>query len=266
MALGASGCFSPSFDRCHVSCGAGGSCPPGTQCLADGYCHGSDDEALCTGPQFDGSVADGMTDGAAVVDGSAIDGALPLCEPNDGASITPTEAGQLVITEIQKDPVTSEPAGEWFEIYNPSDSQNYDLMGLQVFDAQSMFNINSSLVIGPGCHLVLASSGDADANGGVSPVHYDYVDTWSLGNSGDEKVEIYNSVAEVIIDVVEFSPAAPWPDDDMGAAMSLGPGVGDMNLTAIANDDGNNWCDAAAEDSYGTGGQGTPGRANPLCP
>src|SRR5262249_51564383 len=45
-----------------------------------------------------------------------------------------------------------------------------------------------------------------------------------------------------------------------GVARSLDPG----KLDATADDDQASWCDATV--SYGDGGKGTPGRANPTCP
>lgn len=44
--IGAAACYSPQINECSIECGAGASCPSGTTCLADNFCHGSQ-STLC---------------------------------------------------------------------------------------------------------------------------------------------------------------------------------------------------------------------------
>ncbi len=46
--LGAAACYSPQINECSIQCGSGSSCPSGTTCLADNFCHGSQ-TTLCSG-------------------------------------------------------------------------------------------------------------------------------------------------------------------------------------------------------------------------
>src|SRR6185503_2017211 len=140
LAEASTACFKPSFDACAVTCGADQLCPDGMTCLGDGMCHHSDSEALCAPrPDADPNQPDA-------------DPNQPDADPNQpdaGPPITPTEEGQLVITELMIDSVaTPEQAHEWVEIYNPSDSVAYELQGMWVADAVlDIFEIDTSVIV-----------------------------------------------------------------------------------------------------------------------
>ncbi|HEU5058688.1 MAG TPA: lamin tail domain-containing protein [Kofleriaceae bacterium] len=241
-AAASSACFSPSFDSCAVECGAGGSCPDGMTCLGDGVCHRSAGEPLC-GPRPDA------------------DPDRPDADPNQpdaGPPVTPDQPGQLVITEILIDSQASpEEPHEWFELYNPSDTVTYDLLGLQVGDVLfDIFEIDVSVLVPPGGRIVLGESDDLDMNGGVT-VAFDWPNgNFDLGN-GDDEVILYNPVADVNIDDVVYG--VDW--DTTGRALSLDPD----SENDVDNDDLISWCDATTP--FGTDGDlGSPGEPNPQCP
>jgi hypothetical protein len=242
-------CFKPSFDACAITCGSGELCPEGMTCLGDGMCHRSAGEALCAArPDADPNQPDA-------------DPNQPDADPNRpdaGPPVTPDTLGQLVITELMIDSnANPDQAHEWFELYNPSDSVTYDLLGLQVGDTLfDFFEIDTSVLVRPGEYVIFGETDDMDVNGGVR-VDYDYPDdAFNLTNDADEVI-LYNPDADMNIDDVAYG--ATW--FATGAALSLDPD----SLNATDNDAQLSWCDATT--SFGTAGDlGTPGAANPDCP
>ena len=283
VGLGSGGCFSPKFESCAVSCGEASACPDDQFCLSDGKCHASQDDELCTSGG-DASVDDGddvsdvsddpddtsdvsdvsddpddtsddpddSADDVVPPDGGPPDASLP----DAGPAVTPTEQGDLVISEIHKDPFESgDLTGEWFEVYNPT-KQTFDMQGLRIgdFGAES-FDIVSEVIVPPGGRVIFARRGDPDVNGGVTGVDYVWGDAMSLGNNGDE-ILIENVETSTFIDAVLYDLVFP---DIEGAAMSLDPDLHDT----VDNDSSKSWC--AASTVYGAGDLGTPGTANPDC-
>jgi len=241
LAAASTACFKPSFDACAVTCGADQLCPDGMTCLGDGMCHRSASEALCAArPDADPNQPDADPDRA-----------------DAGPPVTPTEEGQLVITELMIDSVaTPEQAHEWVEIFNPSDSVSYELQGMWVADSVlDIFEFDSSVIVRPGEHIVLGESDDLGSNGGVA-VDYDWPDAdFNLSNDADEVI-LYNPDLDVYIDEVDYG--ATWFAE--GAALSLDPD----SKNAVDNDAEASWCDATT--AFGTSGDlGTPGAANPDC-
>ena len=95
--------------------------------------------------------------------------------------------GELIITEVMKNPIgISDDDGEWFEIKVLTSSE-VDLIGLQVEDADgdSMI-INSNFMVQPNDLVLLAVSGDSLLNGGIEPDIVYSVDDFQLANSNDE--------------------------------------------------------------------------------
>ena len=255
------GCFGPSFSPCTIQCGSGGACPPGLSCSADGFCHGPDEVTACN-PADDGSIRD-----SAPID-SPWDGAIG---PGDGGvdafmssadAGPPMSAGDLIITEIQKDPCAenfmgnctlSDNDGEWFEVFNAT-GQALQLEQLLVNDTGGeSFVVTQPVIINSGAYFVFGLNADDEVNGGVT-VDYEYAPTLQLGN-GDDEVRLY--VGATLIDQVEYTTAA-FPDEE-GRALSLDP----AHLDALENDTGGFWCSAST--SYGDGDFGSPGIANPTC-
>jgi hypothetical protein len=248
-AAASSACFSPSFDSCAVSCGAGGSCPDGMTCLGDGVCHRSPGDQLCAPrPDADPNQPDA-------------DPEQPDADPDQpdaGPPVTPTEEGQLVISEIMIDSMADpDQIHEWFELYNPSDSVTYDLQGLWVGDTVlDLFEIDAPVLVRPGTYVVLGETDDQEMNGGVE-VAFDWPDADFNLTNGTDEVILYNPDLDLNIDDMGYTSA--W--FSVGAALNLDPD----SLNAIDNDSMASWCDATM--SFGTDGDlGTPGAANTDCP
>jgi len=218
-------------------------------CLGDGVCHRSAGESLCAPrPDADPNQPDADPD-------------QPDADPDqpDAAPpVTPDAFGQLVISEIMIDSAADpDQAHEWFEVHNPSDSVTYDLQGLQVTDffVTEGFEINASVLVQPGAYVIFGETDDQGMNGGVM-VDFDWPDLdFNLTNGADE-VYLYNPVADVDIDGVDYG--ASW--FSMGAALNLDPD----SLNATDNDSMASWCDGSTP--FGTDGDlGSPGAANPDC-
>ena len=268
LALGSAGCFSPKFEACAVTCGEASACPDEQFCLGDGKCHASEDEELCTINPDDASVIDGSTpgdDGGTRIDSgggdgdedAGADGGEPDASLIDaGPPVSPTSPGDLVITEIHRDPTAAQdPAGEWFEILNPTDS-TFDLVGLRVRDADTdFFDIVGSVIVPPGGRVVFARVANPDQNGGVAGVDLEYGELFTLAN-GEDEVFIENLDPAVILDSVSYG--FDFPDVE-GASLSLDPD----EETSTGNNDAANWC--SGQTPYGLGDLGSPGSANPDC-
>lgn len=163
-------------------------------------------------------------------------------------------AGDLVITEIMKNPAGSDSAGEWIEIYNNA-GFDVDLSGLTLEDDGGNSETLGSYTIGDGDYAVIGSNTDSGTNGGVG---VDLGITWSnfkLDNAGDEVV-IKNGATEV--DRVNYG-SGTYPNVS-GDNWNLDRSVRD----ATSNDSSANWC--RGYDTYGTSGNyGTPGWYNNDC-
>jgi len=123
-------------------------------------CDSDDDEAWgpqCGGNDCEDEIRD-MVDNDC--DGVADDGVI--------------DAGEIVITEIMKDPdEVQDTVGEWFEIYNPS-AMDINLEGWVISDDLSDNHaIQGQLIIPAGGYLVLGIEDDSAVNGGVT-VDYEY--------------------------------------------------------------------------------------------
>jgi hypothetical protein len=199
-------------------------------------------------------------------------GALEICGDGHGNDCNETvisdacpAVGALVITEIMVNPaLTTDPAGEWFEITNVS-SSTYDLEGLVIADLAGSDQIDVSLVLGPGEYALFAYYS--------TPLRwYDFAYTGiTLNNSGNESVTIRTAAestpASTTIDTVAFNSS--WPFGN-GVAMAFSPTPG--STSAVDNGTSTNW--AAATCSYHMNlsvspyyEKGTPGGENDLvCP
>ncbi len=206
----------------------------------------------------------------------------PAGEPAEEPSSEPTPAddiaeGDLVITEIMKNPCVCTPAGtcppdetatgecvlddamgEWFEIYNASGSE-LNLMGLRIKDGNAdspdAFQVSSELMIAADSYLLFGNNEESATNGGVT---VDYVfngDSFSLANGDDE---IILSNGNGVIDGVSYTDGE-FPDLK-GASLTLSSD----GMDSTSNDDGANWCEGSSV--YGDGDQGTPGAVNDPCP
>ena len=153
----------------------------------------------------------------------------------------------LIITEIMPDPAAvSDSYGEWFEIYNTSDS-SINLNGWVLKDAGNdehiIVNDTMPVLIESGEYFVLARNGDETSNGGLNA---DYVYSgFNLSNSEDEII-LTDSLG-AIVDEVHYSNN--W-NFDSGVSMETHSADLDNNLAG-------NWYAATVQ--YGDGDYGTPG-------
>ena len=179
------------------------------------------------------------------------DGCEPNCgEPPPTGDQTPSESGELVITEMHINPkVLADSAGEWVEIQNTSD-RTLDLDGCTIGDADIDMHVldssNGNLVVGPGEFLVLART----SSPGFTPDAV--LSGFQLANSGDE---VILGCAAVVIDEVFYGSG--WAVTS-GKSLSLSAD----QLSDSANDDPENWC--AATENF-NGDFGTPGSLNSSC-
>ena len=116
--------------------------------------------------------------------------------------LTYNDAG-IVITEIMPNPVSvADSYGEWFEVYNTSDTI-IDIAGWVIKDAgndEHIINSDTmSVILVPGDYFILARNGDGALNGGLDP---DYVYSgFTLSNSEDEI--IFMDAGGAIVDEVQ---------------------------------------------------------------
>lgn len=184
------------------------------------------------------------------------------CDGSDASgsgtdSILDLVAGDLIITEIMKDPfAVVDTSGEYFEIY-VNRGADVDLNGLEVYDLGSnTFTVSGSFVVSPGQYYVLGVNSDLKTNGGVN-VDYVYSSATALGNGDDE---LYLSNGTDVIDFVEYDDGAVWVDPK-GFSMQL-----NRSDLMSDNNDGTLWCATTLLDDLGTGDAGTPGAENQDCP
>jgi len=185
------------------------------------------------------------------------DGCSSTCQ-KEGAK-SPTNPGDLIITEIMPDPAAViDDVGEWFEIYNPGGS---DLLvtGLTIKD-----NVGSEYVAKP--NLVIKAKsyfwfGASAIIEGASPDYvYNYgVSKINLSNTADEVAIWFNATQ---IDSVKYGGTG-WKGPKSGASYQLN-NVANL-MTAMANDAGLNWCYATTP-LPGGADLGTPGAVNKVCP
>ncbi|MEA2697264.1 MAG: large repetitive protein [Myxococcales bacterium] len=176
----------------------------------------------------------------------------------------PTVLGQIVVTELMNDPnVLADAYGEWFEIYNPGDSDTFDLNGCEITDAAAGHHtISRCLLVPPKSFATLAihEKRTAASPFGV-PFDPDYVYTGvRFGNTHADGVHL--TCAGVIIATFDYGV----PDPAMsGHSFSVDP----AHYQQSDNQAIGHWC--AATDPYDSDPQmivkdyGTPGRTNPSC-
>ncbi len=173
--------------------------------------------------------------------------AIFLFLPKDISAI---QHGDLIITEIMENPdVVSDADGEWFEVYNNTDSP-IDINGWIIKDDDRDNHVISNegpLEIAAHRYFVFCANADSSQNGGFTcSYQYDY-GSFQLANTGDEIVILENDIE---IDRVNYNGDFPSPE---GASIELK----DLSLD---NNIGSNWQEANLD--FGQGDKGTPGAPN----
>jgi hypothetical protein len=158
--------------------------------------------------------------------------------------------GDLVVSEVMADPAGTDTDEEWLELYVAHD---VDLNGVQLGTAvgtvKDTLTDTACIKATAGSYLVFARSTDSMKNGGLPAVFH--TESLTLANAGGMVVV---SVGGSVVD------QATYPAAKSGVSSSLDPAA----LSATGNDDPAAFCGGVA--SYGAGGKGTPGAANPACP
>ncbi|MBG7611524.1 lamin tail domain-containing protein [Polaribacter sp. BAL334] len=176
--------------------------------------------------------------------------------------------GDIVITEIMKDPVTiSDDYGEWFEVHNTTGAP-IDLLNWVIRDqpgtSQNSVTITSSVIVPAGGYITLGRGGVTDTaspefNGGITHAYvYDFA---FLMANGDDEVILERPDGQggfIVIDEV-FYTDANFPDTT-GASMQL-----DSALLSGDNNSGNSWCVSTTVYDATNNNKGTPGAANNAC-
>jgi hypothetical protein len=151
----------------------------------------------------------------------------PLSTPSP--TITPPPfGGQLLISEVQADPLEAEPAGEWIELYNPSVA-DYSLSGFKLGDeetpggSEGMLQFPVNALINAGQVLVIANQSNTFAAAHGFKPDYELSEsdaavpnlskyaTWgsgsvSLVNGGDEVLLLDG--ADHIVDIIAYGDSA----------------------------------------------------------
>jgi hypothetical protein len=160
----------------------------------------------------------------------------------------PNAPGQLVITEVMANPKTvTDSQGEWFELYNPSESAMYNLRGCEIADdGATKCTVGTDLIAAPRAYITIARN----ASPGFVPSYV--CSGLSLTNADPDQVIV--RCGAVVIDRITYEKAKE--------AVSLA--LDDIKLDARANDDPASWCAPIA--SYNGEDLGTPGAPNAACP
>ncbi|MDP2315816.1 MAG: MopE-related protein [Pseudomonadota bacterium] len=218
----------------------------------DDDCDGNDDDQ-----DGDGwALADDCDDTSVLVNDAALeirDGVDNDCNSLCDEGVM--TAGELVITEIMKDPTGAilDTSGEWFEVYNAS-TIAITMCGWTIADDDGeTFDMTSDVEVLPGHYALFMRSGSTSSNGGLT-ADYAYGSSLQLGNSGDEIV-LMNDGTE--IDRVNYTTSFP---SSAGYSLTLDP----LSLDGTSNDTAGNWC--AGSSSYYASNYGTPGATNDSCP
>ncbi len=207
--------------------------------LGPGECTANGTEAIC---EYQSLESNCSVIGASCVDGECVGGAGP-----------PTDAGQVIVSEIMAFTQVGDDFGEWVELHNVTD-QIFNLEGCSLADD----DIDSHTILGilaapPHSAILLAKTADSGLNHQLPAPDYVY-DDFHLGNTNDEVVF---SCGGAPIDHIGYTEGFV----NMGIATQLDPTLYDH----VSNDERFNFC--AASNSYGSSGMlGSPGATNPPCP
>lgn len=160
---------------------------------------------------------------------------------------SPAPESPILITEICYNPSPDANSGDWIEIYNNSD-EPVDLSGWAFFDSDNshVFNIQEGLHIQPYQYYVIAETKLKFEAIYPNLSAFVYGFGFGLSNTG-EALRLFDKEMN-LIDIVEYSNAAPWPVLSDYFTIELIDNVLDNNV-------GRHWSASFTSD-------GTPGRKN----
>lgn len=176
-----------------------------------------------------------------------------------GIAVTEPLYGDLFTTEFQPDPTfVSDTAGEWFEVFNRTDS-TIDLNGWILKDSGSNLHVirdPAGASVPARSHFVFTLNGDFDTNGRV-PSDYVMESGFRIANSADT-IEIYRG--SIKIDGVQYNdgPAGLTPANL--PAGPVGPAIARAMQGNYINGSTESWGPAVRP--YNPQDLGTPGEFN----
>lgn len=158
----------------------------------------------------------------------------------------------LIISEIMQNPSTvNDSEGEWFEVFNPTQSP-IDMLNWYVKDNDfDSIKILSSVIVQPNDFVVLGINSASSQNGGYT-CNYEYTNFY-LSNSADEIILF--SPDETEVDRVEYDGGPDFPDPS-GHSMVFTGSSSDANSISTF------WIEASSIESTYTGittNEGSPG-------
>lgn len=171
---------------------------------------------------------------------------LPARQDATARAGPPAAAGRLVISEVMADPsAVPDERGEWVEIANPG-AEPVELRGWKLLSGNDAgLTVAQSVVVPPGGAVVLGRDGRTDANGGVR-VDYRVAEGLTLANSGDW-IALRDPLGAPV-DSVAWTQRAR-----RGASWTRTSPAPDLPVV-----EGPGW--KTAEERFGAGDRGTPGR------
>jgi hypothetical protein len=159
-------------------------------------------------------------------------------------------AGDIIISEVMPNPaLTSDPAGEWFEVYNTT-AIDIRMCRWTVADNVGSHTMTEPVFVPAGGHAVFGYS-ESYTGMGYVVVDHSYSGALLLANSSDRVVLTDPFSGE--IDRVAWTTSFPYA---AGYSMELRSTA----LNSTSNDSAVSWC--AASSKYNGVDYGTPGSAN----
>jgi cysteine-rich repeat protein len=251
-----------------ASCQCDAYCEDEGDCCADYATLCADDDTVQTDASDTTDTGDDTTAPECTQNSDCKDSSKPVCDAGvcipdltDVIKGDALKAGDLFITEILADSTAvADDVGEWFEVKNNT-AKSIDLRGLQIEDKNAKPHTiagSAPVLLAAGDYAVLCANGDKTKNGGVD-CDYTYGGAVKLTNSADQIKLGHAGGVVIVVSYQDGISNGGWPTILKGHAVQLAPGV----TNTVDNADGNNWC--VAQDAYGDGDFGTPGKANPPC-
>lgn len=133
-----------------------------------------------------------------------------------------TASANIVINELNYKSSLTADAGDWLELYNPS-NVNVDLSGWYVLDSDTSYIIPQGTIISPDGYLIVASELVKFAGRHQTvPLTNVVGSTLMLFDGDGEQVALLNN-NKCLVDEFNYNDSAPWPTkpDGTGATMSL---------------------------------------------
>jgi hypothetical protein len=180
--------------------------------------------------------------------------AFKMYVSRDYVNVRAFSEGDIIITEIMVDPeAVTDALGEWFEVYNPTDTAINMKYWVIRDDGADLHTISTDLYVQSEGFAVLGINADELTNGGVT-VDYQYA-SFRLANVDVLGDEIVLEFQGVLIDRVHWSSGVASP----GRSLQLHPDA----FYSDWNDLPENWCDSTT--LMPNGDYGTPSGFNVDC-